>query len=131
MPLVRYDIGDYAEVGEACPCGRGLPVLRRVLGRVRNTLVTADGRRYWPKFGMRALIAMTPIRRYQFVQKSFDLMQARLVVDTPLTGQQHEQVRQHIQGNLPDGVRTSITYCDRLERSVSGKFEDFVSEVRV
>ena len=28
-PLLRYDIGDYAEVGDACPCGRGLPVLRR------------------------------------------------------------------------------------------------------
>jgi phenylacetate-CoA ligase len=33
MPLVRYDIGDLAEVGEACPCGRGLPVLRRIVGR--------------------------------------------------------------------------------------------------
>ena len=33
MPLIRYDIGDYEEVGEACSCGRGLPVLRRILGR--------------------------------------------------------------------------------------------------
>ncbi|MCP3970332.1 MAG: phenylacetate--CoA ligase family protein, partial [Rhodobacteraceae bacterium] len=24
MPLIRYAIGDYAEVGEDCPCGRGL-----------------------------------------------------------------------------------------------------------
>jgi len=27
MPLIRYDIGDFAEVGPPCPCGRGLPVL--------------------------------------------------------------------------------------------------------
>jgi phenylacetate-CoA ligase len=33
MPVIRYDIGDYAEVGEPCPCGRGLPVLRRLVGR--------------------------------------------------------------------------------------------------
>ena len=33
MPLIRYDIGDYAEVGEACECGRGLPVLKRIVGR--------------------------------------------------------------------------------------------------
>ena len=25
MPLIRYDIGDYAAFGEPCPCGRGLP----------------------------------------------------------------------------------------------------------
>ncbi len=33
MPLVRYDIGDTAEVGVACPCGRGLPVLTRIVNR--------------------------------------------------------------------------------------------------
>src|SRR5690606_24093824 len=35
-PLIRYVIGDYAEVGPACACGRGLPVINRVIGRVRN-----------------------------------------------------------------------------------------------
>ena len=38
MPLIRYEIGDYAAPGEACPYGRGLPVLRRVLGRTRNRI---------------------------------------------------------------------------------------------
>ena len=27
-PVIRYDIADYAECAEACPCGRGLPSLR-------------------------------------------------------------------------------------------------------
>jgi len=129
MPLVRYDIGDYAEVGDPCPCGRGLPVLRRILGRVRNTLVTADGQRFWPTFGKRALAAVAPIRQYQFVQKSFDLVEARLVVATPLTGEQEDYVRRSIQAQLPDGVHLAITYRERLERGTSGKFEDFVSEV--
>lgn len=130
MPLVRYEIGDYAEVGDPCPCGRGLPVLNRILGRVRNTLITADGRRFWPTFGKRALMAVAPIRQYQFVQKSFDLVEARLVVAEPLTGEQQEQVRERISFQLPDGVELAVTYCDYLERSASGKFEDFVSEVR-
>ena len=46
MPLIRYHIGDYAEVGQPCTCGRGLPVLTSILGRVRNTLITADGKSY-------------------------------------------------------------------------------------
>jgi phenylacetate-CoA ligase len=33
MPLVRYDIGDTVEVGPPCACGRGLPVLTRIIGR--------------------------------------------------------------------------------------------------
>jgi phenylacetate-CoA ligase len=30
MPLLRYEVGDTAEVGAPCPCGRGLPVLTRI-----------------------------------------------------------------------------------------------------
>lgn len=31
MPLIRYEIGDYAELGDnTCSCGRGLPVLKRI-----------------------------------------------------------------------------------------------------
>ncbi len=37
-PLIRYEIGDYGELGETCPCGRGLPVLHKINGRVRNML---------------------------------------------------------------------------------------------
>lgn len=33
-PLIRYAPGDLAEPGPPCPCGRGLAVLRRVVGRV-------------------------------------------------------------------------------------------------
>ena len=36
-PLIRYEIGDYAEVGGPCPCGRNLPVLKRIVGRSRVT----------------------------------------------------------------------------------------------
>jgi phenylacetate-CoA ligase len=45
MPLVRYRIGDLgAWAGGECPCGRGLPRLERVAGRVTDFLVGSDGR---------------------------------------------------------------------------------------
>src|SRR6185437_16003324 len=58
MPLIRYAIGDYAEVGAPCPCGRGLPVIERLLGRRRNMVTLPDGRRAWPDVG--ALWAAIP-----------------------------------------------------------------------
>lgn len=39
MPLIRYEIGDHAEVGAPCPCGRGLPVLKRI-GRAEHSFPT-------------------------------------------------------------------------------------------
>lgn len=50
-PVVRYAPGDLAEVGEPCPCGRGLPTLRRIVGRSRNLILMPDGRRLWPSLG--------------------------------------------------------------------------------
>lgn len=45
MPLIRYRIGDLgAWAGGMCPCGRGLPRLERVAGRVTDFLVGCDGR---------------------------------------------------------------------------------------
>ena len=45
MPLIRYRIGDLGMWEEGrCSCGRGLPRLRSVSGRVTDFLVGSDGR---------------------------------------------------------------------------------------
>jgi len=35
MPLIRYELGDRAEAGAPCACGRGLAVITRIIGRDR------------------------------------------------------------------------------------------------
>ena len=48
MPLVRYRVGDrgaLAPADEGCRCGRTLPTLATVEGRVDDVLLTPDGRR--------------------------------------------------------------------------------------
>jgi phenylacetate-CoA ligase len=129
MPLVRYEIGDIAEVGEPCPCGRGLPVLSRILGRVRNMLTAADGKRYFPTFGTRSMPGVEKLRQHQFVQKSFTLVEARLVVAEPFDAQVESALREHVLSRLPSGFEVKFVYVDSIARSPSGKFEDFVSEV--
>lgn len=129
MPLVRYEVGDYAEVGAPCPCGRGLPVLTRIVGRVRNMLVTASGERYWPTFGSRGFTEIAPVLQHQFVQKRFDLIEARLVTRSPLTAQQEDGLRRHVLSRLPPGFELKFVYCDKIPRSAGGKYEDFMSEV--
>jgi phenylacetate-CoA ligase len=129
MPLVRYDIGDFAEVGPPCACGRGLPVLRRIMGRVRNTLVTADGKRFWPVLGSQLLLDIAPIRQHQFVQTAYDTVEVRLVMDAPMTPEQEGGVRAILEKNFPPGIRFAFAYVDELKRSAGGKFEDFVSEI--
>lgn len=129
MPLIRYEIGDYAEAGGACACGRGFTTLRRILGRVRNMLVLAGGERWWPSFGLRGPARELGIRQHQIVQKDFGLIEVRLVSDRPLDAAGERRLRELLLSKLPPGFRVEVLRCPEIARSASGKFEDFVSEL--
>jgi phenylacetate-CoA ligase len=129
MPLIRYEIGDYAEAGPPCPCGRGLPVLTRILGRVRNMLVAADGKRYWPTFGQRGFPDIAPVLQHQFVQVAHDLVEARLVTHGPLTPDQSQKLEERIASRLPPGIQVKVVRVDSIARSPTGKYDDFVSRL--
>jgi phenylacetate-coenzyme A ligase PaaK-like adenylate-forming protein len=47
-PLIRYRSGDFVEKGPACPCGRSLPTIARVVGRREHMFSFPDGRRSLP-----------------------------------------------------------------------------------
>jgi phenylacetate-CoA ligase len=128
-PLVRYVIGDYAEVGEPCPCGRGLPVLSRIAGRVRNMLVTAHGKRLWPRLSDRRFRDIAPVLQRQAVQKELDLIELRLVTAKPLEASQEERLRALVLAGMPQGMRLELRYCQAIARGAGGKFEDFICEV--
>lgn len=128
-PLVRYEIGDYAEPGAPCDCGRGLPVLARVAGRVRNMLVSADGKRHWPLLGSRKFIEVAPVLQHQVVQKEYDLIEVRLVTARPIDASEEARLSAMILAAMPPGMRLVFRHCDSIPRGKGGKFEDFVSEV--
>ena len=130
-PMFRYDIGDYAEPGGPCPCGRGLPTLKRILGRGRNLIVKADGSRHWPLVGFHRYDEVAPVRQYQLIQHTISDIEFKVVTDAPLTGAQREALAAIAAGSLGGNVRVRITESrTRLPTGPNGKFEEFVSMVR-
>ena len=89
-PLFRYDIGDYAEVGGRCRCGRTLPTWRRVLGRKRNLMMKADGSRFLPRAGFETFDEIAPIQQYQVIQHALDDIEFKLVSAEPLSPAQED-----------------------------------------
>ena len=127
-PLIRYELGDYGALGDKCPCGRGLPVLYVVKGRVRNMLQLPDGTQHWPNFGFRKMMEIVDLRQFQIVQTQLDRVEFKLVVDAaPLTVEQETQLKQVLQESLGYPLQIAISYHEALPHSGSGKFEDFVS----
>jgi phenylacetate-CoA ligase len=129
MPLVRYVIGDYAEVGPPCDCGRGLPVLRRILGRTRNMLVLPNGERRWPGIKFSDLAEVVPLRQIQFVQRTPTEIDIKLVVSEPVAPDAERRLRETATRMLGAEFVLNILYVEHIPRSSGGKYEDFKSEI--
>lgn len=127
MPLLRYASGDYAEVGESCACGRGLPVLKRIAGRQRNMLRRPDGVRYWPSFPIEAWRRAAPVLQLQLIQHALDHIEARLVMSRDFAGDERERLTAALQDCLGYPFRITLSRVDAIPRGAGQKYEDFVT----
>lgn len=86
MPFIRYEIGDRGRLTTSpCACGRGLPRLMSIDGRVLDTLRTADGRVVPGEFFPHLLKDIPEIREYQVVQKTPDRIEIAAVLSRPIS----------------------------------------------
>jgi len=127
MPLIRYANGDYAEVGEPCPCGRGLPVLKRIMGRQRNMLILPDGTQHWPSFPAEIWADIAPIRQIQLVQHSLRQIGVNLVIDQPLMPEQQQRFIRALQESLGYPFEIELRHVQQIERGANCKYEGFIS----
>jgi phenylacetate-CoA ligase len=127
MPLIRYEIGDFATVGAPCACGRGLPALAKIVGRQRNLLVLPDGTRVAPSFGARELRKVVPFEQFQFVQHAPDRLELRVVIPRELTAEEEAIMRRDVLSRLPVPMTVTVTRVAEIPRGPGGKYEILVS----
>ena len=132
MPLIRYDIGDHAEVGPPCPCGRGLPVIKRILGRSQQMLTLPSGEKRWTIHGEGTLDSLLQlgVTQFQVVQKSLERLEARVAVTHTFSPDEEEALRSWVRKAYGEDFEIVLTYFDEIPRTAEGKFFDFLSEVK-
>jgi phenylacetate-CoA ligase len=128
MPLIRYALSDYAEVGAPCSCGRGLPVLTRILGRSRNMLTLPDGRRVWPTFPEMRYSAAS-IRQLQIIQHTRERVEARFVAERELLPEEEQGLVTAIHDAFGYPFEVTLTPVPEIARSAGMKCEDMISLV--
>ena len=126
-PIIRYEIGDYAEVGAPCRCGRGLPTIRRFLGRERNLALLPDGSRHWPLVGFHRWGEVFPVRQFQFVQLDRKTILARMSAHGQPSPEQLARLTAIIQEELRHPFEIRYEWHETaLPRGPGGKFEEFL-----
>ena len=129
MPLIRYEIGDYAVLGEPCDCGITLPTLERVAGRTRNLLTYPDGRKTWPAYNPMALMALFPKARFQLEQTRLDALVLRVQTDAAINRETEHAAIRIVQAAMQHPFKITVERTDDLPRSKGGKYEEFKSRL--
>jgi len=97
MPLIRYRVGDVGSwKGLACSCGRGLPLLNVVEGRVLDVIRTPAGKTVPGEFFPHLLKDFHSVRTYQIIQERADELLIRICLDGPFPAEDRELLEQTI-----------------------------------
>lgn len=129
-PFIRYALGDLAEVGPACPCGRGLPTLKAIRGRNRNLVVKPDGSRHWPPVAVAFFKAKLPVQQFQMIQHSLEEIEVRLVTERPLSKDEEDKLGAELTGVFTHPFAYRYVYFnERIPPAANGKFEEFTCMV--
>lgn len=129
MPMLRYEIGDEAEFGPLCSCGRGLPVIRNVIGRTSDYLVLRDGSRRRVTYNVYRMSALRAMREYQIVQTSFETIEIRVVAMRPLLATEIAEIHAIMAIEFGAMFQIAVTEVDELPRTAAGKLRPFISEL--
>ena len=129
MPLLRYELGDEAEVGAPCPCGRGLPVLRRVVGRTFDFLTLPSGEKRRPILNHYRLAEVAAIREFQIVQRSLHQIEVLMVLGCPLSEEEKATITAVLAGELGGEFDIVLTPCEAIPRTAAGKLRPFISDL--
>lgn len=128
QPLIRYEQGDIVTVGEACACGRTLPVLAAIEGRLSHVFRFPDGsttyRRIPEEYRSRLKARMWQVA--QVAPLHIELRYAPVAPDA--TGDE-QAVLDFMRTLYPADVDLSIRRVDQVPLTPAGKLIEYIYEV--
>ncbi|MCC6531578.1 MAG: phenylacetate--CoA ligase family protein [Burkholderiales bacterium] len=130
MPLIRYELGDYAQLDAPCPRGGPHAVLKRVLGRARNMLRLPSGETRWPLFRCLHDAEVVRVEQCQVIQRSLTDILVLIVTSSPIGASQRDALVEGMQRDLGYAFDVELRRVDAIERAAGGKFEDFRCELQ-
>ena len=129
MPFIRYDIGDLAEIPiSTCSCGRGYPVLKRVVGRVTEMIWMPDGA-CLPGELFPHLFKDCGISEYQVSQAADYSIEVKLVKTKEQTIDQDTMMKSMIDKYLAGRVDVVYRYVNGIDRTATGKLLPVISRI--
>lgn len=123
MPFIRYEVGDMGVPSDdICTCGRGLPLMTKLLGRTSQILVSATGEFIIGPFYvcLEHFFEAGKIKQYQIVQETPARITVRIIPGRAYASEDSESVRKAMRSIVGD-LKIQVKLVDSIAKSKSGK----------
>jgi phenylacetate-CoA ligase len=124
-PLIRYKLGDFGiavDENIQCECGRGLPLIGPIQGRIQATILGANNQLIPGTFFARLFADYDyAIRQFQVVQSELGKITLKIVKANRYTDNVLEKVMAEIKKHLSDTIQVSIEFVDVIPLGRTGK----------
>ena len=128
QPLIRYRIGDLLKlsIDQTCSCGRNMPVIDEVIGRIEDTVTGMDGREMVRFHGI--FINIPAIIEGQIIQNTFSDFEIKVVASKLLDSSEKELILKRMQSQLGN-ITLTISEVESITRNQNGKFKAVISNL--
>jgi len=131
MPLLRYKMGDVASMpGRTCECGRTLPLMNNISGRVADFLVRRDGSVVaGVSLVERTLTKFPGVAQMQIIQEDLDNIVLKIARDPNYSAATESALIDEFKTSVGTHNRILIEYVTAIPQERSGKFRFAISKV--
>lgn len=129
QPFIRYRLGDLAMwSAESCPCGRAMPILKEVVGRIEDVVIGPDGRQMVRFHGI--FTDQPNVQEGQIIQEAINRIRVKVVPTNGFAQQDIQDITQRVQQRLGAEVEVLVEPVEYIPRTAAGKFQAVVSLLR-
>jgi phenylacetate-CoA ligase len=130
MPLLRYPIGDYGiPVDDTCACGRGLPLMKHLEGRMDDCILLPDGRLIPPRHIAVTVWEILGVGGFRILQPSIDRIVVEFTAGKDYSANTGEAIVETIRGMYGRDLRVEARLVDGFPADRSGKVKRVTSDV--
>jgi phenylacetate-CoA ligase len=130
FPFIRYATGDVGALDpQPCRCGRGLPLLRQIEGRVTDFVVAQDGTVMHGLALIYVLRDLPTVQAFKIVQESLALTRIELVCLDLLSPSLRANIVAQFRGRLGNAVEILIEEVAQIAPEASGKHRHVISKI--
>ena len=131
FPFIRYKLGDLATFSNnLCPCGRSLPLLQNIDGRLTEITFGINGKRMTGAFWGHLFGSLIPsVKKYQVHQIAIDEITIKLQTTNSFQESNIDYIINYTKSELGNDTKIDVSLVDSIPVTKMGKHRCVISSI--